>query len=58
MDEMPGMRFGHAGTIVEGKADTAVEKIRLLVEAGIHVAQGISEIPDLVKSAVEKGGNQ
>ena len=23
MDEMPGMRFGHAGTIVEGKADTA-----------------------------------
>ena len=23
MDEMPGMSFGHAGTIVEGKADTA-----------------------------------
>ena len=58
MDEMPGMRFGHAGTIVEGKADTAVEKIRLLEEAGIHVAQGISEIPDLVKAAVERGGNK
>ena len=27
MDEMPGMRFGHAGTIVEGKADTTAEKI-------------------------------
>ena len=23
MDAMPGMRFGHAGTIVEGKQDTA-----------------------------------
>ena len=27
---MPGMRFGHAGTIVEGKADTAAEKIARL----------------------------
>ena len=27
MDEMPGMRFGHAGTIVEGKADTTADKI-------------------------------
>ena len=30
MDEMPGMSFGHAGTIVEGKADTAAEKIARL----------------------------
>ena len=27
MDEMQGMRFGHAGTIVEGKEDTTAEKI-------------------------------
>lgn len=52
MDEMPGMRFGHAGTIVEGKQDTAIEKIRLLEEAGIKVAQSISEIPNLVETAV------
>jgi len=32
MDAMPGMRFGHAGTIVEGRADTAAEKIRLALE--------------------------
>ena len=38
MDEMPGMRFGHAGTIVEGKADTTAEKIARLQEAGISVA--------------------
>ena len=49
MDEMPGMSFGHAGTIVEGKADTAGEKIARLREAGIAVAEEIAEIPDLVK---------
>jgi succinyl-CoA synthetase alpha subunit len=49
MDEMPGMSFGHAGTIVEGKADTAAEKIVRLREAGIAVAEEIAEIPDLVK---------
>jgi succinyl-CoA synthetase alpha subunit len=49
MDKMPGMRFGHAGTIVEGKQDTAAEKIRRLREAGIAVAEEISQIPELVK---------
>jgi succinyl-CoA synthetase alpha subunit len=50
MDAMPGMSFGHAGTIVEGKADTAAEKITRLQEAGITVAEEIAEIPDLVKA--------
>ena len=50
MDEMPGMSFGHAGTIVEGKEDTAAEKIERLAEAGITVAEEISEIPDLMKA--------
>jgi succinyl-CoA synthetase alpha subunit len=49
MDEMPGMSFGHAGTIVEGKADTAAEKINRLQSAGITVAEEISEIPDLMR---------
>jgi succinyl-CoA synthetase alpha subunit len=49
MDEMPGMSFGHAGTIVEGKADTATEKIARLAEAGIRVAEEIAHIPDMVK---------
>jgi succinyl-CoA synthetase alpha subunit len=52
MDEMPGMSFGHAGTIVEGKADTAAEKIKRLNDAGITVAEEISEIPDLVKQKI------
>jgi succinyl-CoA synthetase alpha subunit len=49
MDEMPGMSFGHAGTIVEGKADTAGEKIARLAEAGIVVAEDIADIPSIVK---------
>jgi succinyl-CoA synthetase alpha subunit len=49
MDEMPGMSFGHAGTIVEGKEDTASEKIERLAAAGIVVAEEIAQIPGLVK---------
>jgi len=49
MDQMPGMSFGHAGTIVEGKEDTAAEKIERLASAGIVVAEEIAEIPGLVK---------
>ena len=48
MDEMPGMSFGHAGTIVEGKEDTATEKIERLAEAGIVVAERIEDIPGMI----------
>ena len=54
MDEMPGMSFGHAGTIVEGKEDTATEKIARLGEAGITVAEEISEIPALIQAKIEE----
>ena len=56
MDEMPGMSFGHAGTIVEGKEDTATEKIARLAAAGIAVAEGIDEIPELVKEKLGAAG--
>jgi succinyl-CoA synthetase alpha subunit len=49
MDEMPGMSFGHAGTIVEGKEDTATEKIARLEAAGIPVVERIDAIPDAVR---------
>jgi succinyl-CoA synthetase alpha subunit len=55
MDEMPGMSFGHAGTIVEGKEDTATEKIARLADAGIVVAEEISEIPSLVQERLVSG---
>ncbi len=49
MDEMKGMRFGHAGTIVEGKEDTTAEKIARMEASGISVAERIEEIPELIQ---------
>jgi succinyl-CoA synthetase alpha subunit len=49
MDEMRGMRFGHAGTIVEGVEDTTAEKIKRMEAAGISVAERIEEIPQLLE---------
>jgi succinyl-CoA synthetase alpha subunit len=50
--EMPGVRFGHAGSIVEGRVDTAEEKARIMREAGIVVADDFSQIPALVEQAL------
>ena len=52
MDEMPGMSFGHAGTIVEGKEDTASEKIARLAQAGIAVAERIEDIPEMIRAKI------
>jgi succinyl-CoA synthetase alpha subunit len=54
MDEMQGMRFGHAGTIVEGKEDTTAEKIERMQAAGISVAERIEEIPALIRARLEE----
>ncbi len=54
-EEMKGMSFGHAGTIVEGKEDTATEKIARLEGAGIPVVERIDEIPDAVKAKLGEG---
>ncbi len=51
-EEMKGMSFGHAGTIVEGKEDSATEKINRLREAGITVVELIDEIPEAVKEGI------
>ncbi len=54
MDAMPGMRFGHAGTIVEGKADTTADKIARMRKAGIAVAERIEEIPKLIRAKLSE----
>ncbi|MCB0831462.1 MAG: hypothetical protein KDB64_11095, partial [Solirubrobacterales bacterium] len=51
-ESMKGMNFGHAGTIVEGKEDSAAEKIKRLEAAGIRVVERIDEIPDVVKERI------
>lgn len=53
MDEMPGMSFGHAGTIVEKKLDSPADKIRRMRDAGISVADEIGDIPKLVKERIK-----
>jgi succinyl-CoA synthetase alpha subunit len=54
MDEMPGMSFGHAGTIVEGKEDTTAEKIARLQAAGIAVAERIEDIPAMIREKMSE----
>ena len=56
MDEMPGMNFGHAGTVVERKVDSPADKIRRMREAGITVAEEIGDIPRLVKERIASAG--
>ena len=55
-EEMQGMSFGHAGTIVEGKEDSATEKIARLEAAGIPVVERIDEIASAVKEKAGGGG--
>jgi succinyl-CoA synthetase alpha subunit len=44
VDDMPGVRFGHAATIVEGDSGSAKGKIAAFKKAGIHVAESFSDI--------------
>ncbi|HEV2770919.1 MAG TPA: CoA-binding protein [Solirubrobacteraceae bacterium] len=53
-EEMKGMSFGHAGTIVEGEEDTAAQKIERLQAAGIRVVERIDEIPAAVNAELRK----
>ena len=41
-------------SIVEGKEDTASEKIARLAEAGITVAEEISQIPEIMKAKLNE----
>jgi succinyl-CoA synthetase alpha subunit len=50
VDSMPGVRFGHAATIVEGEKGTAKGKIERFEEASIQVAQSFSDIVALLKN--------
>ena len=52
VDKMPGIRFGHAATIVEGDRGTARSKIDMFKKAGIQVADAFSDIIGLVQQAL------
>lgn len=54
-DRMQGTRFGHAGAIVEGSRGSPAGKIAALKAAGVQVADKLSQIPPLVKDALDRG---
>ncbi len=47
-DEFPGVRFGHAASIVEGEKGSPAHKIKVLKEAGVKVAETLNEILEIV----------
>lgn len=49
VDSMPGVRFGHAATIVEGSKGSAKGKLAALRNAGVRVAQSFSDIVPILK---------
>lgn len=52
VDQMPGVRFGHAATIVEGNKGTASGKIEQFQRAGINVAEGLDDIVPILQSLI------
>jgi succinyl-CoA synthetase alpha subunit len=49
VDDMPGIRFGHAATIVEGDTGSTKSKIETFRKAGIRVAESFSDIAAIAK---------
>jgi succinyl-CoA synthetase alpha subunit len=50
VDTMPGVRFGHAATIVEGARGTAAGKIERFQKAGIHVAEALNDTVSILET--------
>lgn len=48
-----GKRLGHAGAIIEGNMGTADSKIDALAKYGACIAETLSEIPELVRKALD-----
>jgi len=47
-----GKRMGHAGAIISGGDETAVAKMRIMDECGIHVCESPSEIGKTMKNII------
>ena len=52
VDDMPGVRFGHAATIVEGERGTTKSKISMFNTAGIRVAESFSDIARIAREYI------
>jgi|SRR5579885_2696888 len=50
----PGKRMGHAGAIISGNTGTAQSKVEAFEAAGVPVADKTSDIPGLLKKALDR----
>ena len=50
----PGRRMGHAGAIVSGADETALAKMKIMKECGIHVCESPSDIGITMKKILTK----
>lgn len=55
-DSRPGVRFGHAGTIVTGERGSVRGKREALAAAGALVADRLDDLPALVEQALANAG--
>ena len=53
VDSMPGVRFGHAGVIVEGDRGSTRSKIESFRVAGIEVVDKLSTLPEVLKGMLK-----
>ena len=53
-DRMQGVRFGHAGAIVERGRGRPASKARALKDAGVRIAEKLSHVQGLVKEALSE----
>lgn len=49
-----GRRMGHAGAIIGGKEDTAIAKMNIMRECGIHVVESPADIGKAMKEVLKK----
>jgi succinyl-CoA synthetase alpha subunit len=54
----PGRRMGHAGAIISGGKGTAVEKMKAMREAGIHVVESPALIGETMAAVLKKVGGR
>ena len=52
-----GMSFGHAAAAINTQDESASAKRRLLRAAGVHVAQALEDIPELLEQALIAAGS-